>query len=83
MPSASVLPVYFFMVLKIKPGQGFPETPDSQREITFLSNTRTPKIILDLNNREKSNQYHNTESIAKLLHAYYNIPSFDYHVLAA
>ena len=83
MIQSSVLPIDFFMVLKIKPGQGFRETPDSQREITFLSNTRTPKIILDLNNREKSNQYHNTESIAKLSHAYYNTPFFDYHALAA
>ena len=44
----------------------------------FLLDNSHTKIILDLNNREKLNQYHNTESIAKLSHAYYNTPFFDY-----
>ena len=48
MIQSSVLPVYFFMVLKIKPGVGFREMPDSQREMGFLYTTRTPKILLKI-----------------------------------
>ena len=81
MIQSSVLPIDFFMVLKIKPGQGFRETPDSQREITFLSNTLTPKNFLILDNREKLNHNLYMESRLNLSHAYYNTPFFDYHAL--
>ena len=45
MIQSSVLPIDFFMVLKIKPGVGFREMPDSQREMGFPCTTRTPKIL--------------------------------------